>query len=64
MTFLTFIIPEKQGTNCPTNEANYRSIEEVCYYFATDLLNYEKSQENCATKFPGGRLFETSLKKH
>ena len=53
---------DSQTPPCPTNEANYALIDEKCIYFEIKKLNYDKAQENCATKFPGGRLFEPRTK--
>ena len=51
-----------QTPPCPTNEANYRVIDGHCIYFEANTLEFDKAQENCATKFSGGRLFEPRSK--
>ena len=47
---------------CPTDEPNYRLIEGQCFYYEVGRRVYEENQNNCATKFPDGRLFEPQSK--
>ena len=43
---------------CPTDQSNYQSIDGGCYYFEAQSFQYQEAQDNCGTKFQGGRLFE------
>ena len=47
---------------CPTDEPNYRLIDDHCFYYEVGRRVYEENQNNCATKFPDGRLFEPQSK--
>ena len=48
---------------CPTENPNYHYILGRCYFFETQVLDFDSAQANCGSKFPrGGHLFEpTSL---
>ena len=49
---------------CPTDDNNYKLINNVCYYFERRALNYYDAQLNCRTMVGqlGGHLFEPYTK--
>ena len=45
--------------SCPTENSNYRVVDNLCYYFNTTYKNYDTQKQFCKTLFSGnGRLFE------
>ena len=49
---------------CPTDNNNYKLINNVCYYFESQKMTYNKAQLNCRLKVGqfGGHLFEPYTK--
>ena len=47
----------KLSERCLNNVRNYHMIDGYCLYFETQSFDYERAQQNCATKFSGGKIF-------
>jgi hypothetical protein len=47
---------------CLSNLENYHMIDGYCLYFETESFDYESAQQNCDTKFSGGKIFEPLTK--
>ena len=52
----------KLPEQCLNNSENYHMIDGHCMYFETQEFDYENAQQNCATKFSGGKIFEPLTK--
>ena len=56
------------GTNCnstcPIDNPMYKMINDQCYFFVNETLNFDEAKENCNTSFHGttGKLAEPKTK--